>query len=943
MKTLLIALYPYNGQGLDAWHDHGAGMTYTAAKVAGCDIDFLDLKTLNNDSELNERIKSYDLVCFGLKSSYYSIGMKVIKYAKAAGAKTMVAGYHVTAAPSQLLENPDIDYIFHGESEITFPQFLKDPSSFPREIFGEKPQNLDDLPFMDRTIYRDYFEPVTGWWYGPNRHKMISVMAARGCPYECGFCQPIEHNHFGRKLRRRSVDSVISEMKWLKDTYNPDCLMIHDDTFLIQPSWIEEFIEKYPQINLPFWASGRADGICKHPDLVKRLVDVGWELISVGFESGSQRILDKMNKGTTVEQNIKAAKIIRDSGAKIYANYMLGLPWETKEDIQATARMADIIAAEMPSWAFFTPYPGCAMGEECIELGWSLLDRNNYNRCPSGEKVKGVDYAYLNSVLKGHRDHFSDIIIPTYNNEQLTIDCLDSIKKYTKEGTYRIIWVDNNSKDTTKVEETIASMNHLLIRMPKNEGFVNAINAGLKASSISTADTICLLNNDTQVSPNWLEKLTSSLYSSKDIGIVGPLTGPPAKDHQYDSQHNIAYRLLYNKSLSLPPWTDLLSFNIQLERQHKGKLGNVEFIAFLCALIKREVIDKVGNLDTRYDMGMWDDLDYCRSAQSIGYKSKVALDTCIIHKGRATFKTIQKTEGFDVQALIKKNKGKLDAKWRNLLHPSPSDVIVVSRAIYSEMGDADGISILTERRLDIMQRYFINSLNNQTDMNFILYMVVGDPDSEATLRIKSLDWGSLNVAYIHTKPVIWTPTENGWETDIGCPEDLVRKISHPMSSIMARLDTDDWVAPGWIAHMNYMANTVKEPRFLINYQIIGQAPNGLLYTFSAPHTKDRTSPFMALVQKEGNKFSPYRLFHLHMGRLFNTIYTIPPFYAFMSVHNNNRYNHIYDVDKFTFIKESVDSSTKSPTVNRISINVNHKTTWRDKIDRLKNKQSGVQS
>lgn len=379
-------------------------MTYTAAREAGCDIDFLDMKALNCDEELRDSLKGYDLVTFGLKSSYYAIGMKIIEMAKAQGSKVLVGGYHATAAPEQLLENPDIDWVLHGESEITFPQFLKDPDSFPREIWGEKPQNLDDLPFMERDIYRDPLEPVQGWWYGGAHKWMTTVMAARGCPYQCGFCQPIERNHFGKKLRRRSVDSMIAEMLILKERYNPDCLMIHDDTFLLQPKWIEEFIEKYPQVGLPFWASGRADGICRYPDLVKRLVNIGWELISVGFESGSQRILDLMHKGTTVEQNLEAARIIKSCGAKIYGNYMIGLPWETKEDIQATARMVDEIAAEMPSWAFFTPYPGCDLGEECIEKGWSLLDRNNYNRCPSGRKVMNVDYDYINAVVRGYRE-----------------------------------------------------------------------------------------------------------------------------------------------------------------------------------------------------------------------------------------------------------------------------------------------------------------------------------------------------------------------------------------------------------------------------------------------------------------------------------------------------------------------------------------------------------
>lgn len=406
-KAVMLALYPYQGQGLDAWIDHGAGMTYTAAKVAGVDLDFIDTKSLRDETDLRHRLRGYDLVCFGLKSSYYALGMKIADIAKEQGSRVLVGGYHVTAAPEQLLENPKIDWVMHGESEITFAKFLADPDSFPREFWGEKPADLDALPWMDRSMFRDPTEPVEGWWYpvpGQRRAKMVSVMAARGCPYGCLFCQPIERNHFGLKLRRRSVDSMIAETLMLKEKYQPDCIMIHDDTFLLQRKWIEEFIEKYPQVGLPFWAAGRADGICRDPDLVKGLIGVGWELISVGFESGSQRILDLMKKGTTVEQNLEAARIVHSLGGKLYGNYMLGTPWETHEDTDATIRMAQEINAEMPSFAAFAPYPGSGLGQRCIDEGLSLLDRNSYDRCPSGIKCRGVDYEFVYGRLAGfHR------------------------------------------------------------------------------------------------------------------------------------------------------------------------------------------------------------------------------------------------------------------------------------------------------------------------------------------------------------------------------------------------------------------------------------------------------------------------------------------------------------------------------------------------------------
>ena len=955
MKTVIVALYPYNSRGLDSWIDHGAGMTYTAAKEAGCDVGFVDMKALNNDDELKQAISGYDLVAISMKSSYYAYGMKVTKFAKEQGSKVMIGGYHVTAAPQELIENKDIDYIFHGESEITFPEFLQRPESFEREIHGERPQNLDVLPFVDRSIYRTPIEDCLGWWHGNRRSRMISVVAARGCPYRCAFCQPLEDNHFGKKMRRRSVDSVIEELRLLKELYNPDCLMIHDDTFLIQQKWLEEFIEKYPEIGLPFWAAGRADGVCRRKDLVRELVKVGWELVSVGFESGSQRILDKLKKDTTVEQNLEAAKIIKSAGAKIYANYIAAIPWETKWDIQATAKMADEINAEMPSWAYFAPYPGCELGEECIRKGWSLLNKETYDRCPSGVKVKYVDYDYVSKVRNGLREdpypEFCDIIIPTYNNEHYTVACLKTIDKYTKPGSYRVIWVDNGSAHPEEVEKVIANMEHISIKLPKNLGFVGAINKGLEASD---APNVCLLNNDTEVSDKWLEKLISTLHSSDKIGIVGPLTNY-GKGRGMDSHHSLSLH-----STLLPPGAEkwnMEKVNTTLEKAFRGRTYQISFVAFLCAVIKREVINKVGHLDPNYAMGMWDDVDYNRLTYEAGYISVLSIDTCIIHHGRSTFKILQEKEGFNVDRLLLENRRYLNKKWRKLYADKGVKPIndfdktfIISRAIYTRMGEEKAIGVLTEKRLELMQRYFINSLANQTDKDFTVYLVVGEYENPTTRRIEELDWSGVNVQFIYSSADFFEwrqavlQTKNWGREDVGSPEDIVRRCGHPQANIMARLDTDDWVVPGWVAHMKHMASTKPETHFLINYQVIGQGPDGRLYNFSMSHTESRTSPFIVLVQKGRPRISPYMDSHLRMGDRFSTIYTIPPSYVFMVVHNSNRSNRIYKDDMYLEdmpdVLENVSHLPKSEPLRepiRVPMSLVNRTDWkaRMELDRIR--------
>lgn len=932
MKTLLIALYPYQSQGLDAWHDHGAGMTYTACKKAGCDIDFLDLKTLHNDNELEQFISTcpHELIAFGLKSSYYDIGMKIITYAKRYGKKTLVGGYHATAAGHELVENPNIDYIFYGESEVTLPKFLQAPEKFNREITGEKPQRLDDLVWFDRSIYSNVTEPCTGWWYGGKHHKMISVMSARGCPYQCQFCQPIEDNHFGKKLRRRSAESLIEEILWLKDLHKPDCLMIHDDTFLVQESWIEDFIDLYPKVGLPFWASGRADGIVKNKALVKELVKLGWELVSVGFESGSQRILDLMHKGTTVEQNLEAAEIIHSTGAKIYGNYMLGLPWETARDMQDTARMVDKIRAEMPSWAFFTPYPGSGLGYSCIENAWSLLSRSEYDRYPGGKKVRFVNYDYVNKVFRGFREEvrepLCDIIIPTYNNEDLTIACLESIKQCTTPGTYRVIWVDNCSQEKSKVEKVIECFDHLTINMPKNEGFVGAINAGLQQSK---APFVCLLNNDTLVSPNWLEKLIKILNASPKLGILGTLTeASTAIDPLHmDSHHSLSLHkdLVPNKGLGMT----LADINKHLETHYSGHTYDISFVAFLCAVIKREVLDKIGLLDPNYAMGMWDDNDYNEATRRAGWETKIAIDTCIYHRGRSTFANIQAQENFNVDKLLRTNKKYLDTKWNSI------DTSIISRAIFDKLSEVPDLGNLTSKRLELIQRYFINSLKNQTDKGFNIQMIVGPDGNEATEAIMNLDWSGLKITfYPSTGLDEWRKSaaatgNNGHESISGTPEMIAKMAGYQLSPIMIRLDSDDWVAPGFIANVHNIIHENHSPYFIINYLPIIQDEEGLLYQSGTTFNSAQISPFFVMVQKGDKKINLYETCHFHMAKGFSQVITVNPGYCYTVIHEENRINKLLPNDKA--VSYFFDKGYSTPKIKRFNITTGSKDSWQERI------------
>ena len=187
-------------------------------------------------------------------------------------------------------------------------------------------------------------------------------------------------------------------MNYLAERYDAAYFDFIDDTFTIDRSWVKAFCERYT-LGIPFVISSRADLIVKWPEMFGWLRAAGCDAVSVGFESGNDRILGLLNKGTTRAMNLEAAEILRGHGLKIVANIMYGVPTETVDEARDTAEMVKAIAPDVTSTAFFTPYPGCDLAEKYKEL--SLVeDYADMNRYPNKAKVLGVDYGGIVAMLK---------------------------------------------------------------------------------------------------------------------------------------------------------------------------------------------------------------------------------------------------------------------------------------------------------------------------------------------------------------------------------------------------------------------------------------------------------------------------------------------------------------------------------------------------------------
>jgi len=406
------------GKGMDAgWVSHGLAHLSSAAKAQGFEVDLIDLRALGGWDDLRQEVKrrAPQVVGITMMSVDYNPGMESVQIIKEINRETtvVVGGPHPTLALDEVAANQAIDYIVIQEGEITFPRLLTaiEKGDPPRErvLVGEMP-NLDALPYPDRELFLQEWRKYGYDLDSPEvpfvvelPPPFLTIIAGRGCKYNCSFCQPAERKLFGRKVRRRSVSSIIGELKELQDRYRFASFMFHDDTLTEDREWVEEFCDAYQTegFTQPFFCQSRADIIVRHEDMVRRMVEAGLRGYFIGFESGNDRVLRFLRKGTTRAVNLEAARICRKYGVKVWANYMLGIPTETEEEVMDTISMIKEIDPDYYSPAFYTPHPGSDLYDYCLEHDLSLItSHDQYRRNPTETKIRGQDYEFLRWALE---------------------------------------------------------------------------------------------------------------------------------------------------------------------------------------------------------------------------------------------------------------------------------------------------------------------------------------------------------------------------------------------------------------------------------------------------------------------------------------------------------------------------------------------------------------
>jgi anaerobic magnesium-protoporphyrin IX monomethyl ester cyclase len=326
---------------------------------------------------------------------------KMIAMAKARGCAVIVGGSDATDHSEAYLR-AGADYVLLGEGEETLVELidrLAGRTHTPFEAIAglaycrrgkvqanpRRPpiRDVDALPFpawdlVDVDRYRRI-------WLERHGYYSMNMVTTRGCPYHCNWCaKPI----WGQRYHSRHPAKVVEEMRWLKDAFQPDHIWFADDIMGLKPGWLTSFANAVEALDarIPFKCLSRADLIERSGD-VEALRRAGADIVWLGAESGSQRILDAMEKGTRVEQIYEAARRLHAAGIRVGFFLQFGYPGETRADIEKTLQMVRDCEPDDIGMSVSYPLPGTKF-------------HNNVRRQLS-DKQNWVDSADLEMLYEG--------------------------------------------------------------------------------------------------------------------------------------------------------------------------------------------------------------------------------------------------------------------------------------------------------------------------------------------------------------------------------------------------------------------------------------------------------------------------------------------------------------------------------------------------------------
>jgi anaerobic magnesium-protoporphyrin IX monomethyl ester cyclase len=306
--------------------------------------------------DLSVRVPSARFVVFGITAGYFAEDI-----ARRPSVSAVVCG-EPEMTVLELASSPDWGVVRGIVTKDAGNRIVRTPPGDPLD-----PDRLPP-PAWDMVDLSPYLLPVT-------RERYVMVATGRGCPYECVFC--VSPGYYGRKLRTKSVENVIRELRFAK-SLGISSVFFFVETFTLDRRYVKELCGRIEAENLKitWFCNSRVDTV--DLETLRAMRKAGCRIISFGIESGSQILLDRAKKGTTIIQAREAVALAKSAGLSPLGHFLLGLPGETEETVRETVSFARSLPLDFAEFNIVTPYPGSPLFESSAPAAFDDIDWNRY-------------------------------------------------------------------------------------------------------------------------------------------------------------------------------------------------------------------------------------------------------------------------------------------------------------------------------------------------------------------------------------------------------------------------------------------------------------------------------------------------------------------------------------------------------------------------------------
>lgn len=416
----------------------------------GFDIKFYDpCSFYYSEEEVINYLKKHNFDIVGITayttavlSAFYTV--KVIKKALP-NCKVILGGVHATLTKERSLnECKELDAVCIGEGEITFLEYVRHYlAGKPKlqkingliyrqgnKIIKNRPrQPLKDLSWLPMPAYhlapmKKYILPSANYYRLPT----FTIYTGRGCPFNCSFCN--SWDVFGPGCKKRPVDKVIEEIKYLKKNYGAKGIYFYDGTFTTNKEWAKEFCRRLikEKLNVKWSCLERCDTL--DWETARLMKKSGCWKVSLGVESANQKSLDLLNKHYTIPIIKNAVRLLKRAGIQISASYIIGLPGEDEEDVKRTINFANRLGTNSAMFFIPIPMPHTKMMSDCLKDGGIVGDTEHWESYSTFNLEKPI---YINPKI-GHKKlvrYYNYAFRRTYTNPRIILKNIFDMRSFT--------------------------------------------------------------------------------------------------------------------------------------------------------------------------------------------------------------------------------------------------------------------------------------------------------------------------------------------------------------------------------------------------------------------------------------------------------------------------------------------------------------------------------